>query len=61
MWDPELGDIDGVIERALVEDLGAADVTSYATIPEGTLARARLVAKAPLVVCGMSVLTRVFS
>jgi nicotinate-nucleotide pyrophosphorylase (carboxylating) len=42
-----------VVARALVEDLGAGDVTSLATVPEGARARARIVQKAPGVVFGL--------
>jgi nicotinate-nucleotide pyrophosphorylase (carboxylating) len=59
-WDAELGDIDGIVERALAEDLAAGDVTARATVRAGTHARAMLVAKAPLVVCGLAVAARVF-
>jgi nicotinate-nucleotide pyrophosphorylase (carboxylating) len=44
-----------VIERALAEDLGAGDVTSEATVPEGAQARARIVQKEPGVVFGLDV------
>ncbi len=42
-----------VVARALAEDLGAGDVTSAATVPEGARARARVVQKEPGVVFGL--------
>ena len=61
MWDPELGDLDGIIDRALAEDLAAGDVTARATVPPNTSAKATLVAKSELVVCGLPVAARVFA
>jgi nicotinate-nucleotide pyrophosphorylase (carboxylating) len=47
-------EIEAAITRALAEDLGrAGDVTSTATIPEGTRARAALVARAAGVISGL--------
>jgi nicotinate-nucleotide pyrophosphorylase (carboxylating) len=43
------------IARALAEDLGAGDVTSNATVPEGARARARIVQKQPGVIFGLDV------
>lgn len=40
--------------RALKEDLGAGDVTTQATVPEGAQARARIVQKEPGVVFGLA-------
>ena len=42
-----------IVEQALAEDLGAGDVTSQATVPEGARGRARVVQKAPGVVFGL--------
>jgi len=42
-----------VVCQALAEDVGAGDVTSEATVPEGARARARIVQKAPGVVFGL--------
>ena len=44
-----------LIARALAEDLGAGDVTSEATVPAQSRARARIVQKAPGVVSGLAV------
>ncbi|HEX7246222.1 MAG TPA: carboxylating nicotinate-nucleotide diphosphorylase [Solirubrobacterales bacterium] len=43
------------VARALAEDVGAGDVTSGATVPEGVRARARVVQKQPGVVYGLGV------
>lgn len=48
------------IRAALEEDVGAGDVTTLATVPEGTRARARLVAKEPLRLAGLPAFQRVF-
>lgn len=50
-----------IVERALLEDLASGDVTARVTVPAGTTARARMVAKAPLVVAGMAVARSVFT
>jgi nicotinate-nucleotide pyrophosphorylase (carboxylating) len=47
-------DLDEVVARALAEDVGAGDVTSAATVPEGARARARIVQKQPGVVFGLA-------
>jgi nicotinate-nucleotide pyrophosphorylase (carboxylating) len=47
--------IQDVVARALAEDVGAGDVTSEATVPEGARGRARIVQKAPGVVFGLGV------
>jgi nicotinate-nucleotide pyrophosphorylase (carboxylating) len=47
-------EVEAAVTRALAEDLGrAGDVTSTATIPEGTRARAALVARAAGVIAGL--------
>ena len=56
----ELGPVDAIIDRALAEDLHAGDVTSRATVPATATARARLIAREPLVFCGGSVAAAVF-
>ncbi|GAB4271084.1 MAG: carboxylating nicotinate-nucleotide diphosphorylase [Deferrisomatales bacterium] len=52
--------VDRVIRAALEEDVGTGDVTTWATVPEGTRARAHLVAKEPLRLAGLSGFRRVF-
>lgn len=49
-----------LVERALAEDVGAGDVTSLATVPDGTRARAQITQKAPGVVFGLDVAELVF-
>ncbi len=48
-------EIEELVARALVEDLGEGDVTSQATVPEDARARARIVQKEPGVVYGLAV------
>ena len=48
------GHLRDVVARALAEDLGAGDVTSEATVPEGARGRARIVQKQPGVVFGLA-------
>jgi nicotinate-nucleotide pyrophosphorylase (carboxylating) len=48
-------EIEELVRRALVEDVGAGDVTSEATVPEEARARARIVQKQPGVVYGLAV------
>ena len=52
-WLPDL------VFRALAEDVGAGDVTTEATIPEGTQATARFLLKEDGVVAGLAVAERV--
>lgn len=49
-----------LVERALAEDVGAGDVTSLATVPDGTRALATITQKAPGVVYGLDVAELVF-
>ena len=53
-------DLPALISRALAEDLGPGDVTTEATIPEGTRATARFLLKEDGVVAGLAVAERVF-
>jgi nicotinate-nucleotide pyrophosphorylase (carboxylating) len=54
-------EIDAMVMRALAEDLGrAGDVTSIATIPEGTQARALVVARAAGVIAGLPLVAAAF-
>jgi len=48
-------DMGALVARALAEDVGAGDVTSKATVPEGARGRARIVQKRPGVVFGLDV------
>lgn len=56
----EVGAYDAIIEVALAEDLASGDVTSRSTVAADTRGRARLVAKAPIVVAGLFVAEAVF-
>lgn len=61
--DKAMGDealIREIIRSALLEDVGSGDITSLATIPDGTGATADFIAKAPGVVAGLSVAEMVF-
>lgn len=49
-----------LVERALAEDVGTGDVTSLATVPDGTRALATITQKAPGVVYGLDVAELVF-
>lgn len=51
-----MGDLSDLVARALAEDIGAGDVTTEATVPEGVRGRARVVQKQPGVVYGLGVL-----
>jgi nicotinate-nucleotide pyrophosphorylase (carboxylating) len=46
-------DLDAIVARALEEDVGAGDVTTRATVPPATRARARITQKQPGVVFGL--------
>jgi nicotinate-nucleotide pyrophosphorylase (carboxylating) len=49
----ELTELEPLVRRALAEDLGSGDLTTQATVPEGTRARARITQKQPGVVFGI--------
>jgi nicotinate-nucleotide pyrophosphorylase (carboxylating) len=53
-FDPSL------VKAALAEDIGPGDVTSLAVIPEGMTAAAEMVARKPLVACGLELAEAVF-
>lgn len=48
------------VRTALMEDVGGGDVTTLATVPEIAIARAVVVAREDLVVCGMSLAETAF-
>jgi nicotinate-nucleotide pyrophosphorylase (carboxylating) len=52
--------VEELVARALAEDVGAGDVTTLATVPEGVPARGVLLAKQDLVVSGLDVAAAVF-
>jgi nicotinate-nucleotide pyrophosphorylase (carboxylating) len=51
----DVHDMSALVARALAEDVGAGDVTSKATVPEGARGRIRIVQKQPGVAFGMEV------
>ena len=54
-------DLPELIVRALAEDVGAGDVTTEATVPEGVQATGRFLVKEDGVVAGLAVAERVFA
>ena len=52
--------VEAAVRAALVEDVGAGDVTTLATVPATAKARAVVVAREPLVVAGLKVVETVF-
>jgi nicotinate-nucleotide pyrophosphorylase (carboxylating) len=52
--------ITDVVARALAEDVGEGDVTTAATVPEQSRARARITQKAPGVIFGLEVAIETF-
>jgi nicotinate-nucleotide pyrophosphorylase (carboxylating) len=51
--DIELTELESLVRRALAEDLGSGDLTTAATVPPGTRARARITQKQPGVLFGV--------
>jgi len=49
-----------IVRRALSEDVGSGDVTTLATVPSDAMAGALMVAREPLVVCGLPLAEAVF-
>jgi nicotinate-nucleotide pyrophosphorylase (carboxylating) len=52
--------LDRIIENALAEDIHTGDITTLSVVKERHEARARLIAKEPLVLAGIEVAARVF-
>jgi len=52
--------LDRIIENALLEDIHTGDITTLAVVPESRKIRARLVAKEPMILCGVNIAARVF-
>lgn len=52
--------IDGLIQRALEEDIGTGDVTTNSTVSADRAIRGRLIAKEPGILCGLPIFRRVF-
>ncbi|MDE2232346.1 MAG: nicotinate-nucleotide diphosphorylase (carboxylating), partial [Candidatus Omnitrophica bacterium] len=49
-----------IVRLALAEDLGAGDITSDNLVPKKSKSKARLIAKAPGIVCGLKIAREVF-
>jgi nicotinate-nucleotide pyrophosphorylase (carboxylating) len=60
MTDLRMRDVDGLIARALREDMPRGDVTTESLVPPKALARALLAAKQPGILAGLEVAIRVF-
>jgi nicotinate-nucleotide pyrophosphorylase len=54
-------EIQRVVEVALAEDIGNGDVTTLATVPESAIASAKMVAREPMVVCGLMLAEKTFT
>lgn len=52
--------IDRLVEEALIEDVGRGDLTTTSVVPEKTVARAELLAKADGVIAGLPLVEAVF-
>ncbi len=57
---PAREEICRAVRFALSEDVGSGDVTSLSTVPEGAQARAKMVAREMLLVCGLSLAEEAF-
>jgi nicotinate-nucleotide pyrophosphorylase (carboxylating) len=53
-------EIEGLIRRAVDEDVGAGDATSLATVSPNAIGQARILARAQLVCAGLPIVQRVF-
>lgn len=51
---------EGLVERALAEDIGAGDITTQGTVDPARPAKARLIAKSECVLCGLDVAQETF-
>jgi len=52
--------LDKVLHNALEEDVGSGDITTISTIPEGTSAFGRYIAKESGILCGIDICERVY-
>jgi nicotinate-nucleotide pyrophosphorylase (carboxylating) len=57
----ELTELEPLVRRALAEDLGSGDLTTQATVPQGTRARARITQKQPGVLFGVDAAVLTFA
>jgi nicotinate-nucleotide pyrophosphorylase (carboxylating) len=53
-------EIERAVAAALAEDIGSGDATTLATVPEGTMTRALMRAREPLVVAGLALAEMAF-
>jgi nicotinate-nucleotide pyrophosphorylase (carboxylating) len=58
--EPGSEEIGEFIDRVLAEDVGQGDITTDATVPEGTRLKVAMVARQELVVCGSDIAIEVF-
>jgi len=58
---PHGAELSELVARALAEDVGAGDLTSEATVPAGTRARASLIQKQPGVLAGLDAAREAFT
>jgi nicotinate-nucleotide pyrophosphorylase (carboxylating) len=56
----DLDSLQGILRRALAEDIGSGDVTARRVVPENLRARGRIRAKESLVLAGLPVAKRLF-
>jgi nicotinate-nucleotide pyrophosphorylase (carboxylating) len=61
MFDVSHPEVQAAIERALAEDIGAGDITSQLTVPEGLEAQGSFLAKEPLVLAGIELLPLIYN
>lgn len=60
MFDVTYPEVRAAVERALAEDIGAGDVTSRLTVPEGLRAHGNFLAKQNLVLAGIELLPLIY-
>ncbi|MGI5971354.1 MAG: carboxylating nicotinate-nucleotide diphosphorylase [Oscillospiraceae bacterium] len=53
-------ELDAFLQRALCEDIGLGDITTESCVPPDAVSRGRFIAKEGGVVCGLSVVVRVY-
>lgn len=53
-------EIDELVRRGLAEDIGSGDATTTAIVPQGTPAKAHIIARQPLVCAGLAIAELIF-
>jgi nicotinate-nucleotide pyrophosphorylase (carboxylating) len=53
-------EIDELVRRGLAEDVGSGDATTTAIVPQGTPAKAHIIARQPLVCAGLAIAELIF-